>query len=644
MGFFGFIYFRESSIDYPTNLSHTTHLIKFDNIGYLCIDTWDAQELIGAICILPAKVIEALPSSLLQLISFHPSEEISPTDFYQILSDNSKPVSWGLYYHAENGLLAARNVFGTVPIYYSFDNSGFLAFSTEIPRLLNITKGLINTSVHRKKISQYLSLKENSIYSNETFFNEVHNVLPGFVTEFYSSKIITKKFFDSNSRNGQEIGSLEQSGDRFRKLFISSVKRSIEGASIIGSHLSGGLDSSSLVAATRHLQKESKIHTFFGDTSTTWTNENEYAKQMSNYIYSQHHEVKAGKNHLESLIKMTQWSGQPLHMINGAARHISLIKESKEYGCDVLLTGHDGDSIVGFGKEFLTNLYETGDWSALKEQLQNLAKYNHMAILYDNWYDRPVSEKEHLLFQRFFYKKLIPVLKSLSFRESLHIINIAHRYFSISPVFFLQNVAAKLIDKVLAARRMSLKIESDFLMSSLEGNNESSQHELNNSLIPKVIGTYGGNSNNGGIRVSEEYYALGQHFKIGIKHPFYDPELYLLGESTPASIKYNNGIGRGPLREAMRGLMPESIRTRTDKAIFTLYGTANALDLYHQSQDFLTPNSRVWEFVNKDKFSKVIKALQDQNLRYDSQNLMTFFCNQTISLSVWLDLVQNKNI
>lgn len=71
--------------------------------------------------------------------------------------------------------------------------------------------------------------------------------------------------------------------------------------------------------------------------------------------------------------------------------------------------------------------------------------------------------------------------------------------------------------------------------------------------------------------VSEYYDIIGAHYQVQICHPFFDRRLIELCLFIPEKLKFYNGYGRGPLREAMQAYLPEKILHRKSKIDFTPY-------------------------------------------------------------------------
>jgi asparagine synthase (glutamine-hydrolysing) len=82
--------------------------------------------------------------------------------------------------------------------------------------------------------------------------------------------------------------------------------------------------------------------------------------------------------------------------------------------------------------------------------------------------------------------------------------------------------------------------------------------------------------------MDSSYYSVAEeHFGIEFKHPFFDRQLIEFMLSLPPKFKYSEGISKRLLRTAMKGILPEKIRQRTDKAEFSevLRQQIDAIDL-----------------------------------------------------------------
>ncbi len=144
------------------------------------------------------------------------------------------------------------------------------------------------------------------------------------------------------------------------------------------------------------------------------------------------------------------------------------------------------------------------------------------------------------------------------------------------------------------------------------------------------------------ISQNEAFHALGLHYGISIRSPFYDKELFELCMSVPTLTKYGNGQGRAHFREAMKGILPDYVRTRHDKGVVGFGGRTITLRLLDQAKSFLFESEEVWKYVDKDKFLKEVQILSEDNLPAYKYNRPLFHITRTISLAVWLEWLKKQ--
>ena len=136
-------------------------------------------------------------------------------------------------------------------------------------------------------------------------------------------------------------------------LFRESLKKLIQGRKKIAATISGGVDSSLIVAMLRHMHPDMDIHTycagFYGD------DEFEYARMIAKEKNTIHKEKILGmddfigeKSLLSDLIK---YKASPLHPNELPLAEVE--KLAKEDGCDIVLCGEGSDDIFGgYGQNF----------------------------------------------------------------------------------------------------------------------------------------------------------------------------------------------------------------------------------------------------------------------------------------------------
>ncbi len=139
-------------------------------------------------------------------------------------------------------LFCARDRFGEKPFYYFYDGST-LIFSSEIKALLmKMSKVRANESL----IYDYL-LHGMLDHTEETFFQSVKKLPPASWMEIGENMQLGKYWdFEVSNENGYDYNSSIK--DEIRELFVDSVRIRLRSDVPVGSCLSGGIDSSSIVS------------------------------------------------------------------------------------------------------------------------------------------------------------------------------------------------------------------------------------------------------------------------------------------------------------------------------------------------------------------------------------------------------------
>ncbi len=130
-------------------------------------------------------------------------------------------------------------------------------------------------------------------------------------------------------------------------LLIQSIKKIVQNKQIIGITLSGGLDSSLIVALCRHLYPKRKIYTyscgFYGD------DEFEFSREVAKLFSDKHEEIVLGKEDFigpDSIVpSLIKHKGAPLHPNEAALAYAE--EKAKKDLCDIVLCGEGADDIFG---------------------------------------------------------------------------------------------------------------------------------------------------------------------------------------------------------------------------------------------------------------------------------------------------------
>jgi asparagine synthase (glutamine-hydrolysing) len=162
----------------------------------------------------------------------------------------------------EQQLFAARDRFGEKPFYY-YEDARYLLFASEMKALWAAG---VEKSIDEKMMLNYLTLGyvQNAADKEQTFFNNIYSLPPAHYFKYTPSshRLVVKKYW----RLDKEIRiatTAEEAIEKFNALFTAAVKRRLRSDVTVGTSLSGGLDSSSIVSTMQELKtNEAEIKTF----------------------------------------------------------------------------------------------------------------------------------------------------------------------------------------------------------------------------------------------------------------------------------------------------------------------------------------------------------------------------------------------
>lgn len=179
------------------------------------------------------------------------------------LNDLDGMFAFALWDEKEQILFCARDRFGEKPFYYSFINSHSFYFASEMKALWAAGVPKNNDSIvlnHYLKTGQvtYPGDSTKTFYQNVSQLESSHYALIKPNTE-----IIIKKYYDLDSIKINRDITLNQAVEQFTALFTDSVKLRLRSDVPVGSSLSGGLDSSSIVMMIDALKGDSTIQNTF---------------------------------------------------------------------------------------------------------------------------------------------------------------------------------------------------------------------------------------------------------------------------------------------------------------------------------------------------------------------------------------------
>ena len=253
-------------------------------------------------------------------------------------------------------LFLARDRVGEKFIYWLKDKNALL-FASEIKTLVNIE----NTNVEPNLTKMNEIFFHGKVYGDETLFKDIYELEPGSYLEYNINSSKIKKFTYWNLENFKNIKLSNSYIEEFGNVFSHAVKSRMTSDVPIGSLISGGIDSSSLVQTIFDLEMDHNLSLFFYEASTKEFNEKEDVKLFIDNIESKYplakirlHTVKRNKNKfLKEYNKMTYFNDEPL-TFNNFHLVSDLTKKAKENNIKVVFSGEGVDELL-FGYDRFHN-------------------------------------------------------------------------------------------------------------------------------------------------------------------------------------------------------------------------------------------------------------------------------------------------
>lgn len=640
----GYVAFGQSLIGSQENTHKNSIYFPLGNNGWVSLQGLDIENSRILSSVIIANILPDL--SIDKNNSVLPGSELFSINDVQkrLESFDMPPIELSICFNSsESKISITRGIFGTIPLFYIYRPNTFFCFSNSLKSLtqFDFIRPLLNKEEF--SIVNFLSVKNLSeSYTSETFYKPISKALPGHELTVSASKIISAPYTSFNIAQWNQLQSKEDYGEVFRDLFKKSLQFAISDDRIIGAHLSGGLDSSSISTLTKYLFPNRVLHTFYGETNTIDTDEGHYALDVVKKINSIHHIVDAPYDEIDKAVLHTSIYASPLNLIHSPARQNGLLQAIRNEGCKIILSGEGGDGIAGYGMEYISELINQRKWPDVKSEFAQMASLIQQAVYHPNWLNLSAQKRQNLYAREHLYKVLVRQFKYASLPQFVAIVYEICKEFGISPVYLFSRGARSFIDGRLKKKSIltprALLLEKQF--------NQESIFNLSQTLykgIPQEIqNAYGSIYNSSSIAVREDTYALSSHYGLITRFPFYNKALLEISMATPAVFKYDNGMRRGHLREAMKGLLPENVRLRFGKAAFDKFAMQSTLRLYEQSQDFLTSTSPVWDYVDIKKFNQLVTQLKVENETPSVYTYTFLHVNRVIFLSIWLDWYKNN--
>ncbi|MBV1880906.1 MAG: asparagine synthase (glutamine-hydrolyzing) [Pseudomonadales bacterium] len=248
--------------------------------------------------------------------------------------------AYAIWDRVEDELLLVRDRVGIKPLYYAITDDG-IVFGSELKSLLAVSG--VQVEVNRKIIDSYMSV--GYCPTNETLFENIFKLPPAHFLSVKNGEIRVEQYWEMEFEKEKDRGQ-DYYTEKTRELLKDAVRLQLRSDVPLGVFLSGGIDSSAVVAMMDELGVED-IKTF----SVAWDygkafNETQYARQISKQFNTEHHEYfMSAEDFMVFLPDYIRHMDEPV--TEAAAISLYYIAKKAKEHVTVVLSGEGADEVFG---------------------------------------------------------------------------------------------------------------------------------------------------------------------------------------------------------------------------------------------------------------------------------------------------------
>lgn len=242
--------------------------------------------------------------------------------------------AFALWDEKRQRLLLARDRVGKKPLLYSIIGRE-IVFASEFQAMLR--HPAVSREVNEEAISHYLSFL--CVPAPLTAFTGVRKLQPGHILIWQEGEVEIRRYWSLDFRNKIDISERE-AGERVVDLLRDAVRVRLMSDVPLGAFLSGGIDSSAVVALMSELSGE-RVKTFSIGFEEAEFNELSHARRVAERFGTDHHEFIVRPNAVEVLPTLVRHYGEP-YADSSAIPTYYLAKMTRQH-VTVALNGDGGD-------------------------------------------------------------------------------------------------------------------------------------------------------------------------------------------------------------------------------------------------------------------------------------------------------------
>jgi asparagine synthase (glutamine-hydrolysing) len=492
-------------------------------------------------------------------------------------------------------LIVARDRLGMKPLYYSLAN-GMFAFASEVKALLTLP--FVKAEVDRASLQEYLGL--GYAVAPRTIFRDIQKLPPGTQATWNGESLRIEQYWALPDRVRTDLDE-GQWVEHFRSELKRAVTEHMVSDVPVGAFLSGGIDSSAVVALMAQTSSE-PVNTYSvgyaGDKVAEYYNELSFAGSVARRFKTRHTEIPVQPNVAALLPKLLWHVEEPIS--DSATLTTYLVSELAARSVKVILSGVGGDELFAGYNRYLGDHYG--------RRYRRVPAWLRRGLIHPLAAALPSGRQSRVMDLARYARKFIRA-NELPWREQYRMfVEICSRQ-HVSALLAGADVRADGFDRIAA-----IEAADDPLLRLMRVDAPTQLSEDLLLLTDKVT----------------------MATSIECRVPFLDHRLVEAAAAIPAATKLRGGELKYILKKAMRGVIPDEIIDRKKRGFGAPVGAwfkSQLKDLRDSVLNRSTVESRGllhWPAVEQ------VLALHDAN-REDYTDLLLTLINLEIWCRLFLD-------
>lgn len=417
--------------------------------------------------------------------------------------------AFAFYDSLEKELLIARDKMGIKPLHY-YHNNDFFAFGSEMKALFHFP---LPKKINKKALAWYMRL--TYLPQSESMIEGVRKLKPGHFISIKNSKVNITSYWKLDTPQKFK-GDYDTAKSTTVNLLEKSVERRMVADVPLGSFLSGGTDSSAVVAMA--CKFKTNIHTFsIGYQDHSFFDETNYAELVAEKFKTNHTTFSLTNDDLlSSLSKVIDYIDEPFADSSAIPTYILSNQVSKQL--KVALSGDGADELFG-------------------------GYYKHLA------FNRSITGSS-------FLKKSAPLLRKMPQSRSSKIGNTVRRLSKYANLLDMPKADRYLyLASFNTEPNQYLKEKSSFANLFEVGNSEFGLNDFLDQDLQLVLP--------GDMLTKVDLMSMANSLEVRV--PFLDKDMVNFARSLPADFKVSGSKRKRVLQDAFEHILPTELHHRSKK-------------------------------------------------------------------------------